>query len=424
MFLWFLLYSFLFLSIGGTLAAYYLDVSPFSFFSLSTKEVFINPFSDWYKLYTDFQHDRWAVDSLENLIIFLVFIFFFPLWLGLWFFVVRRIKFKKFFLKPIYFYKTHFKKKEVIGDKKIAVAPKMTERPAAMRRTNGFGNLSVLADAQQNTQNNEAPVQTSSDYESSSANAPATITAAQKEQLRALGEKYGYELFEKVQLDKMVPFVFATDTVALVTYVMLEKKEWIADETPSEDGDEPTWFSAEGLIPSPFQQMVKAAEFLKEKEPSSEVIPVVVVAEGNILNATGISELWQKMGGAVVLWNNGQGEGLGTLEELLQDKNQTGEESDETEEASESPDEAGPIETEPAVEEDEEIFAEADEPEIIEENETSVIEEENKPISVEQEDIFNEDEIIETADDKIAEEDEIEAIPDVEPLDEDEKNPA
>ena len=34
------------------------------------------------------------------------------------------------------------------------------------------------------------------------------------------------------------------------------------------------------------------------------------------------------------------------------------------------------------------------------------------------------DEIIETADDKIAEEDEIEAIPDVEPLDEDEKNPA
>ena len=112
------------------------ELSPFALFSWSTKEIYVNPFLDWQKLYTDFQHNNWAVDSLENLIIFFVFVFFFPLWIALWF-LVKRIPFKKIFLKPVYLYRSHVQSKKISASKMPVVSKGIVSRPIAMRRTPG-----------------------------------------------------------------------------------------------------------------------------------------------------------------------------------------------------------------------------------------------------------------------------------------------
>lgn len=317
----FLIYSFLFLCVGGSIITYYFDFSPFACFSWSTKELFINPFSDWHTLYIDFQHDNWAINSFKNLMIFFIFLFFYPAWIGLWF-LVKRIKWNKFFSKPVYLFKRRFGKKEEIKMPDVSSLAKTTgDRPLAMRKSSNFGNPLLMAQAQeeQNKEVNDFPTNEPASFLKPSFEA---VNVNQKEQLRALGEKYGYELFEKVQMDDlMVPFVFATDTVALVTTVLMDDREWIADEDVSEDGSEPTWFSAEGLISSPFSRMVKAAAFLREKEPDSEIVPVVVVGAGSILNAEIMEEKWSQMGGRVVVWNEEKHNGLETLEDLFQEKN-------------------------------------------------------------------------------------------------------
>ncbi|MBP5534803.1 MAG: hypothetical protein J6Y03_04785 [Alphaproteobacteria bacterium] len=320
----FLIYSFIFLCVGGSLLTYYFDVSPFACFSVSTKEIFVNPFSDWYRLYMDFQHDNWAINSLENLIIFFIFLFFFPVWIGLWF-ILKRLNWEKIFMKPIYFYRRHFHKRNVEKPSVSKMIKTSSERPTAVPKSVKFGNVTLTAEAENTPKDEkkETPNTNASTDSSTKVQSGNSINLRQKEQLRVLGEKYGYELFEKVQLDDyLVPFVFATDTVALVTTFLMDDKEWIADESISEDGSEPTWFSSEGLIPSPFYKMVKASEFLREKEPTSEIIPVVVVGRGSILNVSSIKEQWDEKEGAVVLWNEGTAEGLDTLENLLKSKNE------------------------------------------------------------------------------------------------------
>ena len=319
----FLIYSFVFLCVGGSVIAYYFDVSPFACFSWSTNELFINPFSDWHRLYVDFLHDNWAINSFENLIVFFIFIFFFPAWIGLWF-LLKRIKWSKWFLKPVYFFKRLFAKKQEIKMPDVSKLSKTSaERPMAMRKSTSFGNMALMAQEENESENKDDSAVPSTEQSSAPKPSSAGITPQQKEQLRVLGENHGYELFEKVQMgDIMVPFVFATDTVALVTTVLLDDKEWIADEEISEGDSEPTWFSAEGLLPSPLFRMKKASEFLKEKEPDCEIVPVVVVAAGSILNAAAIKEEWDQLGGEVVVWNKGTGDDLDTLENLLQRKNQ------------------------------------------------------------------------------------------------------
>ena len=317
----FIIYTFLFLCVGGALCTCLLGVSPFALFSWKTGEVFINPFSDWQMLYNDFQHNNWAVDSAENLIIFLVFIFFFPLWIALWF-LVRRIPFKKAFLKPVYFYKSHFQSQKISAPKMPVVAKGMVNRPIAMRKTLGIRSIDLTE-----TTTEQKSVDTTPSRPTTSRSNPVSY----KKELFELGQKYGYELFERVKLDDfIVPYVLATDTLALVLTVLDDDKEWIADETSS-DGDDPTWFSAEGLIPSPYSQMVGASEFLKEKEPDSVIIPVVVLAKGSILNVSNVKEQWDEKGGFVVVWKDGKGEGLDSLENLMREKSLDDIDSDDDE---------------------------------------------------------------------------------------------
>ncbi len=327
----FLLYSFLYLCVGGSLIGLYLGYSPFACFSYSTKEVFLNPFSDWYTLYMRFQYDNWAVNSLKNLLIFFVFLFYFPVWFGLWLWV-RKVHWLHLIFKPFLNMRHHH---AAPLPKTPVVAQSMTARPAAMPKMRGFGGAALaLAEQQKQAEQQKAQNQSAenenddlSDEISKMANAVDAdavdaLTPELAEQIKALGAKYGYELFENVRLDDLnVALVLATDSVAFMMSFLTVDREWIADEDAADDDLEPTWFSAQGLITSPFYLMEKASALLREKEPDSEVIPTVVLARGTLLNASAMAPVWQAKKGVVALLDDeAKGDDLPVLEDLLKAK--------------------------------------------------------------------------------------------------------
>ncbi len=310
----FLFYSFLYLCVGGTLLAYGLGVSPFYCFSWKTYEIFYNPFADWHTLYMRFLYEGWAVDSPKNVLIFFSFLFFFPLWIGLWFFWVRRVHWTRLLLKPFKSLQAH---KAPVSNESTIVRHS-NGRPLALRRASGFGGMVLPEASEQTGQKNETQSQAQSAVANKTTQ-PTQIDKEIKNKIAHLGAQYGYDLFENVACDGFVaPLVLATDTVALMMMCLTQSREWIADEEVSDESTEPTWFSAEGLIPSPFYQMTQVAEALRQKEQDSLIMPVVVVAEGNILNVQAVQQQWKECNGSVVLFENGKGEGLQTLEQLLQ----------------------------------------------------------------------------------------------------------
>ena len=126
-------------------------------------------------------------------------------------------------------------------------------------------------------------------------------------------------MFTNVHLDDLVvPFVLATDTKALLLRPLIEPHDWLADEDGTKEHPDPTWFSTEYLIASPFYEIDKAAQILRNQEPTSNVQPIVVLCEGSILNPNAWKEYWHQRNGDVVLLKNGKADGLMTLEEFLE----------------------------------------------------------------------------------------------------------
>lgn len=299
----FLIYSLVYFVGLGTLIAAFFDVSPFVCFSLETKEFFINPFSDWIFLFKEFQWGRWAVDSGRNFAIFLCFILFFPGWIVCWFFV-RRIRFSKILRAPFY----HFKRKrlEKAGPVKISVPHKSAtlNRPMAMPKSMSFGNtlaqqMKEQASSQPSSQQQPSPNQTSFQTQETRPNTP--FTSEQKAFIEQLGKKHNLDLFERIMLNNsVVPLVLASDSRAFLMQFLSQPTEWIADESITEGYDKPTWFSTQGLITSPVYELTQAAAALHEKEPESELISVVVLTQGCVINASLMQKTWAQTKSFVV----------------------------------------------------------------------------------------------------------------------------
>ncbi len=323
----FIFYSFVYLVGYGWLIWYIFGFSPFMCFSSETKELFVNPLSDWSTLYRDFVNDKWVINSWGDTLMLVAFLSFFPLWIGLWVRLSHAQIIKKI-LKPF-----HAIKRRQLNDAKPQQSTLKTSlmmRPKPMPRGVSFGSShtspsknQAATQSMQSMPNNAmsaAPVTGGTALSSSTETTSSTgeFTQAFVEQMRQLGERYGCDLFEKVRLDDVtVPLVLATDTRAFLMTFLLDGREWIADEEVSEDAIEPTWFSAQGLIPSPFYMMSKAAATLAEKEPTSDIIPVVVLCNGSILNAQAMQQTWQEQGGFVVTWQSASDDNLMTLEEVI-----------------------------------------------------------------------------------------------------------
>jgi len=316
-FFFFLLYSFIFLCLGGSLVEYAFGVSPFNLFSWSTNEIYLNPLSDWGTLYRRLKYNNLTIDS-TNLPLFFSFLFFYPIYIGLWF-LLSNLPWKRKILKVIVHHRRKKEKNKQMTEgsslKTYLSRPKALEKPKSSNRSSMLNQLAAQKEAEM------------AQLAEASTEAPAKLEQLSPEiinQIRELGKKYGYDLFENVKLGEiMVPLVLATDEEALLLKFLFQEREWIADENIPEDASEPTWFSTEGLITSPFFELQPAVQSLQEQEPTSHVRPVVVLCEGSIMNSLALIDTWAQKDCTVATFQNGKAEAISSLEEVLSSGPQT-----------------------------------------------------------------------------------------------------
>ena len=329
----FLLYTFIYFVGLGTLLSAVLGVSPFVCFSIKTNEVFLNPFSDWIFLIHEFQWGLWAVDSGINFVIFLCFILFFPLWILCWFWV-RKLRFFRILKKPFYYFKRKKIEKRGTSPLPLQTSSALMNRPKAMPKSVSFGNSlpSQLQNAQ-NQQSETPPMPPEQLNTTTQQQQKETFTQEQKNFIQQLGQSHELEMFERILLnDFIVPLVLASDTRAFLITALNQDTEWIADESITDGYDKPTWFSTQGLLTSPVFELTKAAETLHEKEPDSEIISVVILTQGSIINASLMQKNWAKEKAFVVRLNESiESHDCITLAELLDRDSFSFEELPETE---------------------------------------------------------------------------------------------
>ena len=329
----FLLYTFIYFVGLGTLLSAVLGVSPFVCFSIKTNEVFLNPFSDWIFLIHEFQWGLWAVDSGINFVIFLCFILFFPLWILCWFWV-RKLRFFRILKKPFYYFKRKKIEKRGTSPLPLQTSSALMNRPKAMPKSVSFGNSlpSQLQNAQKQ-QSETPPMPPEQLNTATQQQQKETFTQEQKNFIQQLGQSHELEMFERILLnDFIVPLVLASDTRAFLITALNQDTEWIADESITDGYDKPTWFSTQGLLTSPVFELTKAAETLHEKEPDSEIISVVILTQGSIINASLMQKNWAKEKAFVVRLNESiESPDCITLAELLDRDSFSFEELPETE---------------------------------------------------------------------------------------------
>ncbi|MGN1090979.1 MAG: hypothetical protein ACI4RJ_00600, partial [Alphaproteobacteria bacterium] len=210
----------------------------------------------------------------------------------------------------------------------------LMNRPKAMPKSVSFGNSlpSQLQNAQ-NQQSETPPMPPEQLNTTTQQQKKETFTQEQKNFIQQLGQSHELEMFERILLnDFIVPLVLASDTRAFLITALNQDTEWIADESITDGYDKPTWFSTQGLLTSPVFELTKAAETLHEKEPDSEIISVVILTQGSIINASLMQKNWAKEKAFVVRLNESiESPDCITLAELLDRDSFSFEELPETE---------------------------------------------------------------------------------------------
>ncbi len=112
--------------------------------------------------------------------------------------------------------------------------------------------------------------------------------------------KAGYKVVVDAKIGDLSADFVAVD--AHKVYVLTTDNEvgdWLADEERF-NGEDPLWFSESSHRVSPIFNMNKElglfAERLKTAGGSQEIVPVLVVKQGTIINAEDMQETWSKMG--------------------------------------------------------------------------------------------------------------------------------
>ena len=270
-----------------------------------------NPFVDWIRLIEDFVNDEFVINNWVNSLVALAFIGFFPLW----YWGLKRCLKRKWFNAPSSL--LNVSKKIVIKKHQMA-RPPMASAPVNFTKPVNYVEGKSEAEAVMPEPSEDGAGEYIEDKPEEVPPYDLTNVIAE---IRNVIDGTDMEVFENVPLENFkVPVVVASDELAYLLTFLTTNQEWVADEDLPPEGEAPTWFSAEGMIPSPFYQTKQAAEILQKQEAGSRVVPVVVVLDGEILNYETMKETWENQGGYVVRSENGRPDIMMTLDVLLREK--------------------------------------------------------------------------------------------------------
>ncbi len=259
--------------------------------------------------YNGFVSGQWSMNTTDTLLFLGTVILFFPLW------VIGTVMLYKIEWKGSPLFKTrekNFKQKLVLKIKNdTGLKPKMPIKLKLKSVGESRPSVPVTAPLYPNPSNDTDT--THSVLSSVEKNGPEEIIS----QLSTLVSKYNVESFENINLDGyLIPLALSTDdeTAILITIVHEPDSQLIIDPTEGIAGD---WFGTLTPLPSPAKFVKEAMHKLQELEADSQVIPVIVLAGGEITDCDQVTEMLIQEGIILTRFSQGGPETLETIEEFL-----------------------------------------------------------------------------------------------------------
>lgn len=125
-------------------------------------------------------------------------------------------------------------------------------------------------------------------------------------QMAVVARKFQVEIFQHILLEGFrVPMAISTAARAMMIEIVNAKDaNWSVDCT--DDVLESGWYSGDTVMEKMALDLVKASEALEKAEPGSEVVKVICLTDGRILNAKQTVEYFKKYNIHLICFNNGQ----------------------------------------------------------------------------------------------------------------------
>ena len=136
-------------------------------------------------------------------------------------------------------------------------------------------------------------------------------------QILKIANRYQVEGFLNLNLDGIqVPLALSTeDETALLITILNEPDSFLTADISEDIGTD--WFSTLGPIPSPVKTILQASEKLKSIESEADIIPIIVLAGGELSDCRTITEILNQRGVILTRFAQGKPENLETIEGFL-----------------------------------------------------------------------------------------------------------
>lgn len=136
-------------------------------------------------------------------------------------------------------------------------------------------------------------------------------------QILQIANRYQVEGFLNLNLDGIqVPLALSTeDETALLITIINEPDSFLTADISEDIGAD--WFSTLGPIPSPAKSILQASEKLKNIESEADIIPIIVLAGGELSDCRTVTEILNQNGVILTRFAQGKPENLETIEGFL-----------------------------------------------------------------------------------------------------------
>jgi hypothetical protein len=266
--------------------------------------------SDWKYKYDGFIAGQWSLSSTDTLLLLIAIILFIPIWI-----FGSMILYKTNWSLPKFtkIREKNFKSKLVL--KQQDGNSSRLKMPIKLKiQSSGISPLATQNQQTPTTFNNNTA---SSDFVIETIEKSTENTENIANQILQYAQQYQAEGFLNLNLDGIqVPLALSTsDETALLITIINEPNSFLtADINDNINAD---WFSTLGPISSPVKQILQATDKLKGLENDASIIPIIVLAGGELSDCKSVAEVLNKNGVILTRFDQGKPEALETINEFL-----------------------------------------------------------------------------------------------------------
>lgn len=303
-FISFLIWTCTYFSLLGYYVAYRLNLHPLSWDTITAR-------------YNGFMSGQWSMTTQGTILFLIGVISFFPIWYyGCvflykinWHFHLFHKHHEKVFQRKLVFNSS--------GNSKLNIPMKLkSQNQGHTAQTLGQASASDIPPSPEPIQRMAVPTSEASVQSNNDVQTPPEVDSAIKDEIEQLLNRYQVDIFKDIFLDnRIIPFAVSFDETAYVITIVHEPDEFFIINT--EDGIKGDWFTTRSVIPSPTLFIKKAAQALEAMEPSSIIVPIIIISGGQIDEIEELENILTENQITLVRYKQGGPDSIQTLEDYL-----------------------------------------------------------------------------------------------------------